>query len=229
LVRATSASGTGVPTELAALEALAATPEKEAKPQDGEKPTAEGSGSVKLPESWKSDFVLKWARLSPQLTGENLSPYLFLTRDRRGFFDGLTLLGHLNDLVERLMGPELAVKGLEGELKKLAAPELEQLFDHLRTRVVVSGELSKLPPGMPGLKVVVRASPPLQSRLVDFLEQIPAGSLGPWVVSGWEGIVTDAAQKGRLAKAIAGWAASDNTALAQVAKAAAAMPAQGGR
>tara|TARA_R110000782_G_scaffold102483_4_gene189486 strand:+ start:304 stop:2244 length:1941 start_codon:yes stop_codon:yes gene_type:complete len=229
LVRATSASGSGVPPEIAALEAFAASSKTESKPKREEQGAAEVFSTVKLPEPWKSEFVLKWARLSPQLAGENLSPYLFLTRDRRGFFDGLTLLGHLSELVEKLMGPELAVNGLEGELRVLDPSELEQIFDHLRTRVVGSGELSKIPPGMAGLKVVVRASPPLQSRLVDFLEQLHVGALGPWVVSGWDGIVTDGFQMARLKKVISGWAESDNMPLATVAKAAAVIRSPRGR
>ncbi|MEQ9617516.1 MAG: Qat anti-phage system ATPase QatA [Phycisphaerales bacterium] len=229
LARVTAASGNGIPPELATLETQAAALEKEVNPAPKEKGSAKGLPAATIPESWKSDFAMNWARLLPQLSGENLSPYLFLTRDQRGFFDGLTLLGHLSDLVEKLMGPELAVKGLEGELSKLAPSELEQLFDHLRTRIVGSGELAKLPPGMSGLKVVVRASPALQPRLVDFLEQLPVGALGPWAVSGWDGIITDPTQKMRIARVISRWAVSDNKTLASVAKAAGAIPSLKGR
>lgn len=230
LVRATSASGNGIPPELASLEVFAEAPtESETKPHDAEKGMLKRSTPVKLPEMWKSDFILKWAQLSPQLADENLSPYLFLTRDRRGYFDGLTLLGHLSDLVKKLMGPDLAVKGLYGELKKLAPQELEQLFDHLRSRIIGSGDLSRQPPGVPGLRVVVRASPTLQSRLVDFLEQLPVAALGPWVVSGWEGVITDETQKARLTKMIAGWATSGNKALATTAKTAGTVSGAGGR
>lgn len=231
IVRATSSSGNGIPPELALLEAHAASsPEKDIKPQEAERVTAKSSTAVKLPETWKSsDFVLKWARLSPQLAGENLSPYLFLTRDRRGFFDGLTLLGHLSDLVEKLMGPELVVKGLDGDLKKLAPPELEQLFDHLRSRVMGGGDLSKQPAGLSGMKAVVRASPPLQPRLVDFLEQLPVPALGTWVVSGWEGTITEEGQKARFRRIVAGWAASDNKPLATVAKTFGTVATVGGR
>lgn len=227
IVRATSASADGMPPELAALEAFAdSPPDAEGKPLEA----AKGPAPQKVPDAWKaSDFILKWAILSPRLAGENLRPYLFLTRDRRGFFDGLTLLGHLAELVEKLMGPDLVVKGLENDLKKLSPTELDQLFDHVRSRVIGSGDLSKQPDGIPGLKVLVRSSAPLQTRMMDFLEALPVASLGPWITTGWNGVITEQGQKARLEKLIATWSTSDNKPLAIAAKAVAAVPKAGGR
>lgn len=231
IVRATSASPDGMPPELAALETIADTsPQNDAKPQELTKGAAKASSAQRVPESWRaSDAILKWARLSPRLSGENLKPYLFLTRDRRGFFDGLTLLGHLTELVEKLMGPDLVVKALENDLKKLSPTELDQLFDHVRSRVLGSGNLSTEPEGIPGLKVLVRTSIPLQSRMVDFLEALPVATLGPWVTAGWSGVITEQGQAARLEKVISTWAKSDNKSLAIAARAVAAVPKAGGR
>lgn len=232
IVRATSASADGIPPELAALETFAdSLPDADGKPQEAAKSAAKGSTPPKVPDAWKaSDFILKWARLAPRLAAENLRPYLFLTRDRRGFFDGLTLLGHLTELVEKLMGPDLVVKGLENDLTKLSPTELDQLFDHVRSRVIGSGDLSKQPDGVPGLKVLVRSSAPLQTRMMDFLEALPVANLGPWVTTGWNGVITEQGLQARLDKLIAIWANADNNKpLAIAAKAVAAVPKAGGR
>jgi len=230
LAKATSASADGTPRELEALEAAAElSPEAGEGAQEAGKTTAKTVRSHKFPDSWKSDFMLRWARLSPRLAGQNLRPYLFLTRDRRGFFDDLTLLGHLSGLVEKLMGPDLVVRGLEGDMKKLSPPELDQLFDALRSRVLGNGSLLTEPNGVPGLKVLVRTSPPLQTRMVDLLEALPVATLGPWVIAGWGGVITEPGQKSRLDNLVATWAASENKALAIAAKGVGTMPKGRGR
>ncbi len=231
IVRATSASDGGAPPELASLESLADSPqEADEQPQEEGKSGTRHPPQLKVPDSWKaSDFIVRWARLAPRLAGQNLKPYLFLTRDRRGFFDGRTLLGHLTELVEKLMGPELVVKGLENDLKKLSPTELDQLFDAVRSRVFESGNLAAEPKGVPGLRVLVRTSAPLQARMVDLLEALPVATLGPWVTAGWSGVITEHGPRTRLEKLIATWASSENVPLASAAKAVGAVPKARGR
>lgn len=227
--RLTARSATGILAELGALEALAQTTNDDRLESAEEGETGSKVAASTVPETWKSEALLRWARLTPSLASEDLRPYLFLTRDRRGFFDGLTLLGHLSVLIDKLMGPEIAVNSLDRELTKLTRQELEQLFDAVRLRVIGTADLSKQPDGVPGLKAVVRASPPLQSRLVDFLQGLPVPRLGTWAVAGWQGTITDEMQRARLSKVIEGWAGSDNKPLAIAAKAAGSVTAVGRR
>jgi hypothetical protein len=118
-------------------------------------------------------------------------------------------LGHLAGVVDKLFGPKLAVQGLDGDLKKLAAPEAAQVFEALRARIVGEGAFSSEPPGIAGMIVLVKAHSALQTSLMDFLEGLPADRCGAWPVSGWQGVITEAPAVTRLNALIEGWAGSE--------------------
>ena len=57
--------------------------------------------------------------------------------------------------------------------------------------------------------------------LVDFLQALPTARLGPWVVSGWQGVIKGEGERSRFNELVEGWAAqSDNSMLSATAKAA---------
>ncbi|CAG9241817.1 hypothetical protein BDI4_1080042 [Burkholderia diffusa] len=69
--------------------------------------------------------------------------------------------------------------------------------------------------------VLVKAHPSLQGSLVDFLQALPAGRCGPWVVSGWQGALKDSGVQARMAQLIVGWSkVADNKMLKAAAEAA---------
>lgn len=133
--------------DLTALEAFASEesapvkakrPSSKIKSTEKAKPTA-GSPPVDNPilMEWKaSDAIKAWARLSPALAEVDLRPYLFVTKDRKDYFGAASVLGRLASVVEKLLGPKLAVQAFEGELKQLAPAEAAQVFEELRGRVM---------------------------------------------------------------------------------------------
>ena len=82
----------------------------------------------------------------------------------------------------------MVVQGFEAELKQLAQPEADKVFEAVRGRIVSAGEFSTKPEGIDGLIVLVKAQPGLQGPLLDFLESLPKDKCGPWVVR-WYGKV----------------------------------------
>lgn len=53
--------------------------------------------------------------------------------------------------------------------------------------------------------VLVKAHPTLQANLVDFLEALPRDRLGPWVCSGWEGVLMDGDATQRFDRLLQTW------------------------
>jgi hypothetical protein len=54
---------------------------------------------------WKSsETISDWARLPPKLSGLDLRPYLFVTKDKKDYFGPVSVLGHLAEVVEKLFG-----------------------------------------------------------------------------------------------------------------------------
>jgi hypothetical protein len=84
------------------------------------------------------------------------------------------------------------------KLKALARGEAGQVFEALCARIVTGDSFGTEPEGAAGLHELVKAQPVFQMALVDFLDRLPAGRLGPWVVKGWSGVITDPAALARF-------------------------------
>lgn len=215
-----------VALEAVALEERPAPKSKRSRPKisstDDNKPMAvpESSESAILTEWKAADAVRAWARLSPALSDVDLRPYLFVTKDRKDYFGAASVLGRLAAVVEKLLGPRLAVQTLEGELKQLVPAEAAQVFEELRGRIMGGDSFDTAPPGVDGLAVLVRAHPTLQSNLLDLLEALPANRCGPWVATGWEGVIKDSDAVARFEKLLQEWSLSQSSFLKATATAA---------
>jgi predicted KAP-like P-loop ATPase len=179
---------------------------KPGKVKDG---AADLSESMLVTEWLALPQVRAWSRVSPTLAGVDLRPYIFVTKDRKDYFGVASALGHLAGVVEKLLGPKLAVQGLDAELKTLKVPEAAQVFEALRGRIMGEGSFVTIPPGVDGLAVLVKAHPALQTNLLDFLEALPGERCGAWPVSGWQGVITDPSASARLTDLIGHWASSE--------------------
>jgi Ni2+-binding GTPase involved in maturation of urease and hydrogenase len=195
-----------------------ATPPTSSTPQE----------SALLAEWMSSAEIREWAQLQPELGGIDLRPYLFIAKDRKDYFGRSSALGPLAAVVERLLGPKMAVQGMQVELKQLTAAESGKVFESLRSRIVGGDSFLTAPAGIDGLSVLVRAQPSLQIQLIDFLEALPADRCGPWAVAGWEVIINDAQQTGRLNALLERWSQS-GSAMLKTAATGALAARKGGR
>jgi hypothetical protein len=218
---AAASSTDGRCPDLAALEALSpqmkndATTESVLSPEGG-KPSVKATSRLR---EWLSSAAFRsWAEVHPPVGEDDLRPYLFVAKDRKDYFGSATVLVHLASVAEKLMGPKLSVQGLEASLRKLVVPEAAQIFEAVRGRIIGAGAFDKEPPGAAGMVVLVKAHPTLQSTLLDFLENLPAPSLGPWVCGGWEGVVKDAATNQRFDRLLERWTKDGGTMLKSAAR-----------
>lgn len=185
--------------------------------------------NVLLAEWMSSKPILAWAEVKPLLAGVDLRPYLFVAKDRKDYFGAASVLGHLADVVDQLLGPKLAVQSMETDLKRLAPPEAEQVFEAVRGRIISGDAFDTEPPGVAGLVALVRVHPTLQSRLLDFLESLPSDKLGPWVVKGWDSAIRDTTAKDRFDRLISSWATSAKNQMLKAAAGGVMQFAKGGR
>lgn len=160
---------------------------------------------------WKSsETICDWVRVQPFLTGVDLRPYLFVTKDKKDYFGPVSVLGHLAAVVEKLFGGKMSVQAYETELKQLVQPEADKVFEAVRTKIMGSGAFETMPPGIDGLVVLVKAQPGLQGKLLDFLEGLPTSKCGPWAVRGWQGVIKDTDGVARLTKLLNDWSKVTN-------------------
>jgi hypothetical protein len=200
----------------------ASKPARKTKAGDDEKPATKlelvkPSESILLTEWLSSKPIRAWAAVKPLLAGVDLRPYLFVTKDRKDYFGAASVLGHLAEVAEQLLGPKMAVQSMEADLKRLAPAEADQLFEAVRGRIVGGDVFDTEPPGVAGLVALVRVHPTLQSSLLDFLESLPTDKLGPWVVKGWEGVIGDGAAKARFDELVTKWATTAKNPMLKIA------------
>jgi len=189
----------------------------------GTPPSTPKTESTKAPQGtllneWLSSPPCKeWARVKPNIGGEDLRPYLFVAKDRKNYFGASSVLGHLAAVVEQLFGSKFVVQSLESDLKRLAPLEAAQVFEAVRGRIVGTDSFDKQPPGIEGLAVLVKAHPTLQGNLVDFLESLPCDQLGAWVCKGWGGVIKDHDPTQRFDRLLENWAKEGGALLKVVA------------
>jgi hypothetical protein len=189
-----------------------------------------GSTESALLAEWKaSPSILAWARVQPAIAAIDLRPYLFVTKDKKDYFGPASTLGHLITVAEKLFGPKFSVQALEAELKSLAGPESEKVFEAVRGRIMGSDKFDTQPPGIDGIIVLVKAQPGLQSKLLDFLASLPSGRCGPWVVGGWQSALKDADALGRMDSLMEGWSKVTNNPMLKAAAEGVLRTRKGGR
>ncbi len=229
-------------TDLAALEKVDVTddtdsrnPSTKPKAVDGKELKATGVIAAAITESailteWKSSqAILAWARVQPSIAEIDLRPYLFVTKDKKDYFGPASVLGHLAVVAEKLLGPKLSVQTLESELKQLAQPEAEKLFEAVRTKIMSGDTFDSQPAGIEGMVVLVKAQPTLQGRLLDFLNALPSSRCGPWVVGGWQSVFKDTDALARLDRLLDGWSKVTSNQMLKLAAEAALKTPKGGR
>ncbi len=183
---------------------------------DVERNPDEQSRSVEslILQEWRgSNPIQSWSQLSPKLGDVDLRPYLFVTKDRKDYFGATSVLGHLVSVVESLLGSRLTVQGMASELAQLSIGEAGQIFEDLRGRIMGGDSFETIPPGIDGIVVLVQAHPSLQANLLDLLDSLPKDRCGPWVVSGWGKVITDAHVEKRYDALLQAWSESNSTML----------------
>jgi predicted KAP-like P-loop ATPase len=178
-----------------------------AKKASGAKPAA---ASAPAEEGPVTEWVNRWAALTPPLTGLDLRPYLFVSRDRKALFTSGSALALKEDWIEKLCGSTLGARAAAKEVAKLTPGEIEQIFDVVAGRVRAATELRRRPAGVEGLLELCKIAPDLQTPTVRILAELPTAQLGPWAATGWEAVLTDKDAKAEFDDLKKAWAKLDN-------------------
>jgi predicted KAP-like P-loop ATPase len=111
------------------------------------------------------EWLKRWLKIEPGLSGIDLRPYIFVARDKR-MLAGAAELGGLEGLIEKLSASGMAIRLVEPEVKALPAADAEAVFNALRESVLRSTNFSSPPPGFEGLGIVAKHHPRFQAELL---------------------------------------------------------------
>jgi len=157
-------------------------PQKEIKGSKSEtKEKSLTAEETKLIEEWKQDSrITAWAQVQPFLSGEDLRPYIFITRDRRQSIFGYAVGNKLADLMERLCENDFTISAATEEIKALNAKEATEVAQGLKSTVLASGDLKTKPRGYDGLVSIAKIKSEMKPVLMSLFQNMPAAQLGPW-------------------------------------------------
>lgn len=224
IARLAANTADGKPEAITLFEQSIRTPQKaveEAKPTGkGERKQSEAKSTV-LPvevEEWaKNEWAKAWAAMDPPLSGVDLRPYVFVTRDKRSSLGGLVAASHLEGLVEKLMGPSMMVQAIAGEIAKLAGPEPEEVFEAVRSRILQHDNFGSKPKGVDGMMKLVETHPALQRKLLEFVRELPAAKVGAWAASSWGKCFSDTGIASEFSSVLQAWAEQNDNKVLQAA------------
>lgn len=188
--------------------------ESDKQPNENIAPSTQSS----LFAEWEaSPAIINWAQVSPALGNVDLRPYLFVTKDRKDYFGAASTLGKLASVAEKLFGSKFAVQGLESELRQLAQPEAEKLFEAVRSKIISNDDFKSQPSGIDGIIVLVKAQPHLQGKLLEFIQSLPHNRCGSWIVGGWQSAIKDHDINNRLNQLLISWTKIPNNPMLKAA------------
>lgn len=175
-------------------------------------PKAAPGASDDLRKWFDREWLTRWVKIAPALTGVDLRPYVFVARDKRILSAGAEG-SDLDVLIQTLGGSEMAARGVEPQVRDLTPASAEQVFAALRDRVLRHGSFTDEPPGFLGLTLVAKHHPRHQSEVLSLLGGIEHRQLGMWVPRGWNEVITDANAKEQLRTLLTQWASQDENAM----------------
>lgn len=170
-------------------------PEKDEDPKAPRKKTPKDQPMPKETKEWLgNDWVAGWAGFDPQISGLDLRPYVFVTRDKRSALGGYSSASHLEGIVEKLMGSRALMKGggISEQVRGLSVTDSQDVFEMLRGRIFQADSFDDEPKGVQGLIYLVKEHSFLQARLVDLIRTFSVAKLGTWAASCWHECLKDA-------------------------------------
>lgn len=224
IARLTASTSNGKPEAIEQLEKLV----RNSPTEEGDKNVASEKETKKTRtkspaiapeiEEWdKNEWAKSWAAIDPPLTGIDLRPYVFVTRDKRSSLSGLIASSHLEGLIEKLMGPRMMVTGANQEIAKLSGPEPEEVFEAIRGRIFQDDAFLKEPGGVQGLIAVVTVHTSLQRRLLNLVRALPTAKVGAWAATSWGTCLSEPSVVSDFQSILNDWAIQTENRVLQIA------------
>lgn len=131
---------------------------------------------------WKgNEWVQDWVATEPKLSGKDLRPYFFVSRDKKVFFPGMELPNRLTNVVDLLMRKNAALG--KSKATALDSKDASLVATEIRGRIISNGEFDKEPLGISGLAVLAETHPQTRVPFLNLLKTLPLESIGGWVGS----------------------------------------------
>ena len=164
-----------------------ATVAKQSESQEKTKSKKKKLEATPKDSDWiSSDEYRDWIVSKPELKGVDLRPYYAACKEKQDLFGRIESDELLSEAVDVLMKDEAILAGAVDTVKGLSEENASKAFEIVATNISMAGDFSEEPIGFAGLKVLSETHASLRKSLVDFVSALPLGSVGEWIITGWE-------------------------------------------
>ncbi len=147
----------------------------------------EENEKIELKERWFDlNEVWQWIGAEPIIVDVDLRPYYYASKERYDYFFGKAESSDLSELVDLLFRDTLVITGRIDDISKLNNSQAEQIFEVVAQKIMEKGQFDTKPSGIDGLITLTQLKPELQLKLAGFIEAIPVGKVGVWILEGWD-------------------------------------------
>lgn len=165
-------NGVGIWTELKEIKQMILNDEDETSEND---------------EKWFDiNEMRSWIISDPDIEEKDLRPYYYACKEKIDYFAGRVDSKDLNKIVEMLFCHEMTIVQHEDEIKALSDPDSEKVFEIISSKIMEKNKFVNKPDGIDGLISLVRNKTFLQTKLAEFISNIPKNNVGAWVTTGWD-------------------------------------------
>jgi hypothetical protein len=200
---------------------------QKSKPKDSKSPTQTSRQDAgESPLSWQvqtwvtDEWMLRWLRLDPMLSGVDLRPYFYIAHDKVGAFTGsqLRLTSGAREVLNRLISPQEVTRkiGLK-DLETLNETDMNSIFQSL-TDQIRQMEGSATTQLERTLFDVVEKKRDLLPQLIAFYEALPDLRIVPAVPPMLLRVSKDTSAESIARNLMARWSSSSNQGLASASK-----------
>jgi KAP family P-loop domain len=152
--------------------------------KDVKKITTESNPQIK---EWVSrDDIRKWILTEPALSGVDLRPYFFASKEKNDYFFNQVKSDRLRFLIDRLMSTTMNIANSKEEIEKLTEEEALRVFDILSSKILAQSNIQDKPRGIEGIISLVTLHSELESNLIKLIETFEIKKVGAWICSGWD-------------------------------------------
>lgn len=152
-----------------------------------------------LIKEWvSSDDIRKWILTEPALSGVDLRPYFFASKEKNDYFFNQVKSDRLRFLIDRLMSTTMNIANSKDEIEKLTEEESLRVFDILSSKILAQSNIQDKPKGIDGIISLVTLHPELECNLIKLIETFEIKKVGAWICSGWDGCLRSHDSKEKL-------------------------------
>lgn len=143
-------------------------------------------------KDFDKEWLEQWIDIKPDLKNIDLRAYIFVSRDKKRFFNTSNddIVNNLIEKINKITKPDLVIT-IERDIQELKSEQVQNLYTYLETTIIGLPDLKNKNVHIEAIKLLAKNHVSYQYKMIDAFLQIPPKNFGTWIASGWNKVITD--------------------------------------